>query len=215
MLTVLEIAPERKGWAAAIIRTCAFQGMLRVPLGGWNAQSNTGKCSAFKSAAPSMVSSFSMWRTIDSISASLYPNVASAGGTVWLTIFSIPPPANCLYLTRAMSGSMPVVSQSIMKLIVPVGASTVAWALRKPCRRPPTSTSSQISRAADFKYSGAPLIFSTCSQCISITWSMGSRFSSKASKGPTAAASSLLARQAAPCNSAVTAPHRPRASSES
>ena len=47
-----------------------------------------------------------------------------------LTIFIMPPPASCLYLTSAMSGSMPVVSQSIMKAIVPVGASTVAWALR-------------------------------------------------------------------------------------
>ena len=31
MLTVLEIAPERNGCAAAIILTCAFQLMLRVP----------------------------------------------------------------------------------------------------------------------------------------------------------------------------------------
>ena len=60
---------------------------------------------------------------------------SSASGTVWLTILSMPPPASCLYFTRAMSGSMPVVSQSIMKLIVPVGASTVACALRKPCTR--------------------------------------------------------------------------------
>ena len=36
----------------------------------------------------------------------------------------------------AMSGSMPVVSQSIMKPMVPVGASTVAWPLRKPCSLP-------------------------------------------------------------------------------
>jgi len=34
----------------------------------------------------------------------------------------------------AMSGSMPVVSQSIMKQMVPVGASTLAWALRKPAQ---------------------------------------------------------------------------------
>ena len=47
-----------------------------------------------------------------------------------LTIFIRPPPESFLYLTSAMSGSMPVVSQSIMKPIVPVGASTVAWALR-------------------------------------------------------------------------------------
>ena len=88
----------------------------------------------------------------------------------------MPPPANCLYFTSAMSGSMPVVSQSIMKLIVPVGASTVAWALRKPCRWPWASTLSQRSRAASCRYFGQPLISSTFSQCISITRSIGSRF---------------------------------------
>ena len=31
---------------------------------------------------------------------------------------------------------MPVVSQSIIRPIVPVGASTDAWALRQPCRSP-------------------------------------------------------------------------------
>ena len=77
-----------------------------------------------------------------------------------------------------MSGSMPVVSQSIMKLIVPVGASTVAWALRKPKRRPLTSTSSQSCRAALCRYLGQFLICSTFSQCISMTCSIGSRFSS-------------------------------------
>ncbi len=51
-------------------------------------------------------------------------------GTVWLTIFIMPPPTSFLYFTRAMSGSTPVVSQSIMKPMVPVGASTVACALR-------------------------------------------------------------------------------------
>ncbi len=35
-------------------------------------------------------------------------------------------------MTSEKSGSMPVVSQSIMKPIVPVGASTLAWALRQP-----------------------------------------------------------------------------------
>ena len=54
----------------------------------------------------------------------------SAIGTVWLTIFISPPPTSFLYFTSAMSGSTPVVSQSIMKPIVPVGASTVACALR-------------------------------------------------------------------------------------
>ena len=51
-------------------------------------------------------------------------------GTVRLTILSMPPPASCLYFTSAMSGSIPVVSQSIMNAIVPVGARTVTWLLR-------------------------------------------------------------------------------------
>ena len=67
-----------------------------------------------------------MKRMIERIWGSAYPSVFNASGTVWLMIFNMPPPANCLYLTRAMSGSMPVVSQSIMKLMVPVGANTVA-----------------------------------------------------------------------------------------
>ena len=41
-----------------------------------------------------------------------------------------PPPASFLNFTSAKSGSMPVVSQSITRPIVPVGAMTVAWALR-------------------------------------------------------------------------------------
>ena len=49
MFTVLEIAPDRNGWAAAIIRTWACQAIDRVPLRGWNAQSNTGRCSSFRS----------------------------------------------------------------------------------------------------------------------------------------------------------------------
>ena len=47
-----------------------------------------------------------------------------------LVIGRPPPPAKFLYLISAMSGSTPVVSQSIMNAMVPVGASTVACALR-------------------------------------------------------------------------------------
>ena len=47
-----------------------------------------------------------------------------------LTILIIPPPTSFLYLTKAKSGSTPVVSQSIMKPMVPVGARTVTWELR-------------------------------------------------------------------------------------
>ena len=46
------------------------------------------------------------------------------------TILSMPPPTSFLYLTSAMSGSTPVVSQSSMKLIVPVGAMTLICPLR-------------------------------------------------------------------------------------
>ena len=51
-------------------------------------------------------------------------------GTERLTIVSSPPPTSFFDLTSEKSGSTPVVSQSIMKLIVPVGASTVACELR-------------------------------------------------------------------------------------
>ena len=54
----------------------------------------------------------------------------SACGTVLLTILMTPPPTSFLYFTSARSGSMPVVSQSIMKPMVPVGAITVTCALR-------------------------------------------------------------------------------------
>ena len=47
-----------------------------------------------------------------------------------LTIVILPPPTSSLNLTSEKSGSMPVVSQSIRNEIVPVGASTVACALR-------------------------------------------------------------------------------------
>ena len=60
MLTVLEIAPLKNGWAAAIMRMWAFQGIDRVPFRGVKAQSNTGRCSSFKPGAPSMVSCSSM-----------------------------------------------------------------------------------------------------------------------------------------------------------
>ena len=71
-----------------------------------------------------------MWAVMAAILSGEYPRLRKAEGTVWLSILSKPPPARVLYLTKAMSGSMPVVSQSMRKPIVPVGASTVTWALR-------------------------------------------------------------------------------------
>ena len=42
--SLFEIAPDRKGWAAAIMRTWPSGEMDRLPLSGLNAQSNTAKC---------------------------------------------------------------------------------------------------------------------------------------------------------------------------
>jgi len=54
-----------------------------------------------------------------------------------------PPPTSFLNLTSARSGSIPVVSQSIIRPMVPVGASTEACALRQPCRAPAARQSRQ------------------------------------------------------------------------
>jgi hypothetical protein len=59
-----------------------------------------------------------------------YPRHTRARSTEALTILKYPPPASFLNFTSAKSGSMPVVSQSMRSPMVPVGASTVACALR-------------------------------------------------------------------------------------
>ena len=46
------------------------------------------------------------------------PRRCRARGTVWLTIDIVPPPTNFLVLTSPRSGSIPVVSQSIIRPIV-------------------------------------------------------------------------------------------------
>ncbi len=53
-----------------------------------------------------------------------------AAGTDWLMILKYPPPASFLNFTSAKSGSIPVVSQSITRPMVPVGAITETCALR-------------------------------------------------------------------------------------
>src|SRR5438034_10047330 len=83
-----------------------------------------------------------------------YPSLLRASGTVPLTILITPPPTSHLYLTRAISGSMPVVSQSIMNAIVPVGAITEIWAFLKPNRSPSDKASSQDLTAASTTYFG-------------------------------------------------------------
>ena len=51
---------------------------------------------------------------------------------------------------------MPVVSQSIMKPMVPVGASSEAWALRKPLRAPSLTTCSHSAVAASWIAASMP-----------------------------------------------------------
>src|SRR3954469_14321931 len=75
----------------------------------------------------------------------------SACGPVLLTILITPPPTNFLYFTSARSGSIPVVSQSIMKPMVPVGARTVTCAVRYPAFSPWERASSQQALAASIR----------------------------------------------------------------
>ncbi len=56
MLMVFEIAPEMKGWAAAIIRMWLSTDNERRPVRPHGlAQSKTGRCSGFRCGAPSKV----------------------------------------------------------------------------------------------------------------------------------------------------------------
>src|SRR2546425_12405197 len=122
--------------------------MLLDPLDGLNAQSKTARCSGFRWGAPSIVS-FS-WRKprISSVWLVEHPRLLKASGTVPLTILMTPPPTSHLYLTRAISGSIPVVSQSIMNAIVPLGAITDIWAFLKRNRSPHDSASCHDRTAA-------------------------------------------------------------------
>src|SRR4029078_9099413 len=61
----------------------------------------------------------------------------------------VPPPTSFFAFVSARSGSMPVVSQSIIRPMVPVGASTVACELRTPYCSPSSTASCQLCWAAD------------------------------------------------------------------
>ena len=87
-------------------------------------------------------------RSMASALSSSYPSDRKAAERVGLTILSVPPPASFFILTSAKSGSMPVVAQSMTMPIVPVGAITLTWALRKPWREPFSMTRSQTFCAA-------------------------------------------------------------------
>ncbi len=103
--------------------------------------------------------------------------MASARGTVWLTICIEEPSTIFLNFTREKSGSIPVVSQSIMKPMVPVGASTEAWALRKPFSAPSSTTLSHSALAAASTVVSLVCIgctFAVASRCLRITAWWGS-----------------------------------------
>ena len=209
MLTVFEIAPEMNGCTAPIILMCPLELIERLPLSGVNAQSNTDRCSSRRSGAPSIVSCSSTNWTMASTCSCEYPSLRSARGTVLLTSLMTPPPTSFLYLTSAMSGSTPVVSQSIMKPMVPVGASTVAWELRMPCTGPRSATLRHALRAASNRPpsgTSCSLISSTARRCIRMTPCIGCALTEYPSNGPMRSDSRVDISYARPVMSDVTAP---------
>ena len=85
---------------------------------------------------------------------------------------------------------MPVVSQSIISPIVPVGASTDAWLLRTPNSSPPATASSHAAWAADSSSAGtsSSSMHAAASRCSRSTPSMYGSFSAKPANGPMRAA---------------------------
>src|SRR4029453_9863340 len=78
MLMVFEMAPEMKGCAAAIMRMWLSTERYRLPiLPHGLAQSNTGRCSAFRKGAPSSVIAPQTWTLAASISFFEKPSDAS------------------------------------------------------------------------------------------------------------------------------------------
>ena len=78
MLIVLLIAPERNGWAAAIILMCPSWWMKRLPfLPLLLAVSKTGRCSSARCGAPSIVCRPQMWSLASLISAVVKPSALS------------------------------------------------------------------------------------------------------------------------------------------
>ncbi len=89
-------------------------------------------------------------------------------------ILKYPPPASFLNFTSAKSGSIPVVSQSMTRPIVPVGAMTVVCALRYPYRSP--SSSARVPRlpGGPMQLLGAvPLGRCPCGAIVSASYSDG------------------------------------------
>ena len=126
-LTVFEIAPEMNGCVAAIMSMWPVWEIARSP----TATSKTGRCSSLRpGGADDRVLLGDVGVDLVDLGLRVAHRLAAPAAPSWLTIVICPPPTSSLNLTSEKSGSIPVVSQSIRKLIVPVGASTVACALR-------------------------------------------------------------------------------------
>src|SRR5438105_6394779 len=95
---------------------------------------------------PAKVPAPTAYLIIASISRVVYPRFFNAVGTDWLMILKYPPPLSFLNLTRAKSGSTPVVSQSITRPIVPVGAIQETCAFLNPHFWPSSSMRSDSRR---------------------------------------------------------------------
>jgi hypothetical protein len=108
----------------------------------------------------------------------------------------VPPPTSFFVFTSARSGSMPVVSQSIISPMVPVGASTDAWAFRYPCSSPRATASSHDCFAAVSRPSGtsSASMSSAAARCLRMTRSMASRFGANPANGPMTSEIRALAR---------------------
>src|SRR5581483_6295405 len=121
-----------------------------------------------------------------SVCSWVYPSLNSAVGTVLFTILIMPPPTSFLYFTSARSGSMPVVSQSMKKPIVPVGARTVTWELRYPNFSPWARASSQQAFEPSKSAAGTLvlLMLFTDARCMRMTSRNGSRLMYQPGQAP-------------------------------
>src|SRR5450759_1568939 len=127
--------------------------MARSPI----AQSKTSECSGLRLGAFSTLPCAAICSTMASICSGWYPRFFSARGTVVLTMRIDAPPTSFLFLTRARSGSMQVVSQSIIRPRLPVGASPLGWALRQPLRSPSARHCAHaVAAASSTRLSSAP-----------------------------------------------------------
>src|SRR5690606_12850854 len=107
-----------------------------------------------------------------------------------------------------MSASMPVVSQSIMKLMVPVGASTGAGAFLQPDCAPMVRQERQVWRGASRVESGRLEGRSAgAGGCIDIASGVASLLAAKRANGPicTLAAVAVEQAYASPCSMAMSA----------